>query len=147
MDKCLAQGHNTVTSYPNPLENHKTVGFRRNTGPDPLKITKLPSQHSVFSFSVLGPHRTASEMPFKWRFAGGQMVPRFVHFGILLFLGILPIWYGPPLPSVDFLMTKKMSKLWTIVDPTNETFWIRTYSESQRPTSLVLYELSHSAPQ
>ena len=32
--------------YP-PLKNHKTVGFLSNTGPDPLKITKLPSQHPM----------------------------------------------------------------------------------------------------
>ena len=32
---------------PPPLKNHKTVGFLSNTGPDPLKITKLPSQHPM----------------------------------------------------------------------------------------------------
>ena len=42
-----------------PPENHKNIGFLRNTGPDPLKITKLPSQHSM-----LGHHRHASETPF-----------------------------------------------------------------------------------
>ena len=26
-----------------PLKNHKNIGFLSNTGPDPLKITKLPS--------------------------------------------------------------------------------------------------------
>ena len=26
-------------------ENHKTIGFLRNTGLDPQKLTKLPSQH------------------------------------------------------------------------------------------------------
>ena len=40
-----------------------------NTGPDPLKITKLPSQHSM-----LGHHRYASVTPFKWRFVGGLMM-------------------------------------------------------------------------
>ena len=35
-----------------PLKNHKYIGFFRNTGPDPLKITKLPSQDSM-----LGHHR------------------------------------------------------------------------------------------
>ena len=30
-----------------PLENHKNIGFLSNTGPDHLKITKLPSQHSM----------------------------------------------------------------------------------------------------
>ena len=32
---------------PPPLKNHKNIGFLSNTGPDPLKITKLPSQHSM----------------------------------------------------------------------------------------------------
>ena len=31
-----------------PLENYKNIGFLSNTGPVPLKITKLPSQHSNF---------------------------------------------------------------------------------------------------
>ena len=54
---------------------------RRGTGgwgSDPLhhtwKITKLPSQQSV-----VGHHRPARETPFKWRFAGGSMVARFVR--------------------------------------------------------------------
>ena len=34
--------------------------FFSNTGPDPLKIVKLPSQ-----LSILGHHRHASETPFK----------------------------------------------------------------------------------
>ena len=57
---------------PLPLKNHKNIGFQSNTGPDPLKITKLPSQHSI-----LGLHRPVpvSETPFKWRFAGGPMMP------------------------------------------------------------------------
>ena len=44
-----------------PLKNHKNVGFISNTGPDPLEITKLPSQHSM-----LGHRRHASEPPFKF---------------------------------------------------------------------------------
>ena len=32
-----------------PLNNHKNIGFPSNTGPDPLKITKLPSQHSMWA--------------------------------------------------------------------------------------------------
>ena len=54
-----------------PLNNHKHIGFLSNTGPDLLKITKLPSQ-----YSMLGPHWHASETPFKWRFAGGPMNAR-----------------------------------------------------------------------
>ena len=56
---------------PPPLENYKKLGFLSNTGPDPLKITKLPSQHSM-----LGHHRLASETPFKWRLAGGPVMAR-----------------------------------------------------------------------
>ena len=41
------------------------MGFLSNTGPDPLRITKLPSQHSA-----LGYHLYAIESSFKWRFAG-----------------------------------------------------------------------------
>ena len=42
-----------------PLENYKNIGFLSNTGPDPLKITKLPIQHSM-----LGHHWPASETLF-----------------------------------------------------------------------------------
>ena len=44
------------------LKNHKNVEFlsNRNTGPDPLKFSKLPSQHST-----LDHHRPASETPYK----------------------------------------------------------------------------------
>ena len=38
------------------LENHKNIGFLSKSGPDLLKITKLPNQHSV-----LGHHWHASE--------------------------------------------------------------------------------------
>ena len=51
------------------LKNHKNIGSLSNTGPDPLKITILCSQHSM-----LGHHRHASETLFKWRFAGGPMM-------------------------------------------------------------------------
>ena len=51
-----------------PLKSQNR-GFLSNT--DPLKITKLPSQHSM-----LGHHRHASKMPFKWRFAGGPRMAR-----------------------------------------------------------------------
>ena len=47
-----------------PWKNHKNVGFL--SGPDTLKITKLPSKHSM-----LGHYRHASETPFKWEVLGG----------------------------------------------------------------------------
>ena len=43
-----------------PLKNHKNIEFLSNTGQDPLKFSKLPSQHST-----LGYHRHASEATFK----------------------------------------------------------------------------------
>ena len=55
-----------------PQKNHKNIGFSSNIDPDPLKITKLPSQHSM-----MGHYRHASETPFKWRFAGGPMMALF----------------------------------------------------------------------
>ena len=55
-------------SGPTPLIN---IGFLSITGPGPMEITKLPSQHSM-----LGHQRHASETPFKWRFAGGPMMTR-----------------------------------------------------------------------
>ena len=42
---------------PPPLKNKK-IGFLSNTGPDPLKITKQTSQHSI-----LGHHQPTSETP------------------------------------------------------------------------------------
>ena len=44
---------------PPPAKNHKNKGFSSNTGPDPLKMERLPSQHSM-----LGHNRHASETPF-----------------------------------------------------------------------------------
>ena len=49
-----------------PLKNHNNMGLLSNNGPDPLKVTKLPSQHLM-----LGHHQHASEslfkMAFRWR--------------------------------------------------------------------------------
>ena len=55
--------------HPPPLKNHKNIGFLSNIGPDPLKITKLPSQHTT-----VGHYQPARETPFKWRFAGEPMM-------------------------------------------------------------------------
>ena len=46
-------------SGPPPPKNHKKIGFLSNIDPDPLKITKLPSQHSI-----VGHYRHASKTPF-----------------------------------------------------------------------------------
>ena len=62
------------TDPPPPLENHKNIGFFSNTGLDPLKITKLPSQHSM-----LGLHWHTSKtlfchfMAFCWRCSDGPL--------------------------------------------------------------------------
>ena len=52
---CRSRG-GTGGPDPPPLENYKNIGFLSNTSPDPLKITKLPINHSM-----LGHLRPASE--------------------------------------------------------------------------------------
>ena len=54
---------------PPPLEYYKNIGFLSNTGLDPLKITKLPIQHSMFSH-----HQPASKTPFEWRFTSRPLI-------------------------------------------------------------------------
>ena len=66
----IQMGGQGVLTY--PLKNHKNIEFLSNTGPDPLKFSKLPSQHST-----LDHYRHASETPFKWCFAAGPMMARF----------------------------------------------------------------------
>ena len=56
----IQKGGQGVWTPPLHPKNHKNIGFLSNSGPDPLKITKLPSQHSM-----LGHHQNASETPFK----------------------------------------------------------------------------------
>ena len=45
---------------PHSMKNHENIGFLSNTGPDPLIMTKLQSQHSMS-----GSHRHASQTPFR----------------------------------------------------------------------------------
>ena len=60
------RGRSVRGSRPPPsLKNRKNIGFLSNTGPDPLKITKLPSQHSM-----LGHNQPASETPLWPVFSG-----------------------------------------------------------------------------
>ena len=54
-------------SGPIPLKNHKNIGFLSNTGPDPLKITKLPSQHSMFQVIIGTPAKRHLNDDFRWR--------------------------------------------------------------------------------
>ena len=46
-------GSREGTGGPDPPKNHKNIGFLCNTGPDPLKKPKLPSQHSMLA--IIGP--------------------------------------------------------------------------------------------
>ena len=61
------------TPPPPPLKNHKNIEFL-----DPLKFSKLPSQHST-----LGHHRHASETPFKGVSLAGRWWPTFSDICIL----------------------------------------------------------------
>ena len=51
-----------------PVKNYNNIVNLAILVRIPLKITKLPSQHSI-----LGHRQHASKMPLKWRFAGGPM--------------------------------------------------------------------------
>ena len=53
-----SRGGDSGSGPPPPHEKSQNIGFLSNTGPDPLKITKLPSQHSM-----LGHHRHAIVTP------------------------------------------------------------------------------------
>ena len=70
---CGSRGGGGGTDGVNPpLKYHKFIVFPSNTGPNPLKITKLPNQHST------GEHyRPVSETPFQWRFASRLIISRF----------------------------------------------------------------------
>ena len=57
---------------PPPPEKSQTIGFPSNIDPDPLNITKLPSQHSLVDH-----YRHARETPFQSRIAGGPMMAHF----------------------------------------------------------------------
>ena len=55
----------------------KIIGFLSNSGPDPLKITKLPIQHSM-----LGHHGPPAkrQMAFRWRAVDGPLIVVFGSF-------------------------------------------------------------------
>ena len=79
---------------PDPLKKSQNIWFLSNSGPDPLTNHTAVSQHSM-----LGHHQHTSEMPFKWRFAGGPMV--FAYSGIWIFPPLIikknVVKVGPPL--------------------------------------------------
>ena len=64
-----SRGGTGVRTPPPPPLKITQMGFLSNTGPEPLKISKLLGQNSM-----LGHHGDASETPFKWRFAGEAMM-------------------------------------------------------------------------
>ena len=65
------------------LKNHKNIGFLSNIGPDPIKITKLPSQHSI-----LGHHGSPVKHHLNGVSLGGRLWPAYSG-----------IWILPPLIS------------------------------------------------
>ena len=85
---------------PPPLKNKKTIGFHSNSGPDPLKGLRPPSQHSM-----LGHHGHASETPLKW--------------GLACELMLAPIlWFLDPLSSSTKKNNVKAYPLWqNFLDP------------------------------
>ena len=89
-----------------PLKNHKNLGFLSDSGPDPLKIHKATEP----AFSMLGHHQHASKTPFKWHFAGGQMMARL-------------LWYLDPSTPLQLKKEKKQKnrQSWT---PSDKIFWI-----------------------
>ena len=100
-----------------PLKNHKTIGFLSNTGPDPLIITKLPSQQSM-----LGHHWPASETPFNGVSLAGRLWPALSAIWILFPLikkNVVGVRWC--LLFGDALYWKK-KKSWT---PSGKIFWIR----------------------
>ena len=93
---------------PPPRKITKNIGFLSNSSPDPLKITKLPSQQH----SMLGHHQHASETPFnmafRWRADDGPHI----------------VVFGSSHPSST---KKKRCQSWT---PFDNIFWIRACSSS-----------------
>ena len=53
-----------------PLKNHKNIGFPSNIDPDPLKITKLPSQHSMVGHWLTRQQNAITKV-FRWWADGG----------------------------------------------------------------------------
>ena len=88
---------------PPPPENHKNIVFLAIQVRIPWQITK---------HSMLGHHRHASKMPFKWHFAGGPMLAR------------LKVYLDPPSlpPLIQNKQQQKKLQTWT---PYDKTLWIR----------------------
>ena len=98
---------------PDPLEKSQLIGFPSNTGPDPLNVTKLPSQHLT-----VGHYRPTIRTPFQWRFAGRRIM---ASFGSLWSLAPLKKLrgVGPPLTKLSGLAHELQSITATIVTSGN----------------------------
>ena len=53
-----------------PLKNHKNIEFISNTGPDLLKFSRLPSQHST----IIGTPAKRHLNSFRWRADDGPLI-------------------------------------------------------------------------
>ena len=62
-----SRGGTGVPDPPPPLKIHKNIGFLNKTATDPLKVTKLPSKHSM-----IGHHRPAKRHLNGASLAGGE---------------------------------------------------------------------------
>ena len=63
---------------PTPLKNHKDIGFRGNTGPDPLKFHK--ANKTAFNRGPLSARqRNAIEMAFRWRADDNPLIVAFAN--------------------------------------------------------------------
>ena len=103
---------------PPPLKKHKNIRFRINTGPNPL------NNHISCKHSILGHHCHADKTPFKWRFAGGPMMARF-------------LWYLDPLISAFCIFsTQTRSKQVLCIDN----------SRVQGEDLTIIINLSHTTP-
>ena len=67
-----------MSGPPPPMENYKIKGFPSNTGPDPVKITQLPSQHCIQYWAIIG----TPAKRIRWRADDGPLI---LVFGSFLF--------------------------------------------------------------
>ena len=65
-------GEQGVWTHPGKSQSYRKKGSLAILVRIPWKVTKLPSQHSMF-----GHYRPISETPFKWRFAEGPIMARY----------------------------------------------------------------------
>ena len=86
------QGVRTAAPPPPSPKNHKAIGFLSNTGRDPIKITKSPSQHSMLG------HHWLNSKTFRWRADDGQLQ---VVFGSSPPSSSKKVRNGPPLKELS----------------------------------------------